>query len=100
LRRFAKAEKCPRGRKLGKTPDKPSNTLGDRPQRHAGAEHEPRSEPIDQRAARQLAGGIGPQKRRQQQPHVRNREAEILPNQWVGDRQRRTVDVVEGATQQ
>jgi hypothetical protein len=56
-----------------------------------------RPDAVNQCAARQLREGIGPQEGRQQKPHIGNRQPKLLPDQRVGDRKRRTVEVVQRA---
>ena len=55
------------------------------------------TDPVHQRAAGQLGEGVGPEKSREQQAHVGDGQAEFLADQRVGDRERRAVQVVQGA---
>src|ERR1700758_1825311 len=55
----------------------------------------PRPNAVGQCSARKLAESISPEECGKQKPHVRDRQAEFLTDQRIGDRERSTVDIVE-----
>ena len=94
-RRLAQAEEHARDGELPEAGHEARDRLRDRPQGKPRAEQPMRPHPVDQRAARQLREGVGPQEGRQQQPHIRDGQAEFLADQRVGDGEGGAVEIVQ-----
>ena len=96
-RRLAQAQERSGEDELPEARDEARRRLRHGPDHEAGAQHAARPQPVEQRPARQLGEGVGPQEGGEQQAHVGDRQAELLADQRVGDRERGTVDVVQRA---
>jgi hypothetical protein len=98
--RFAEAQRDARRDELPEIADQAAEQLRDRPEHQPQAQRQARLQPVDDPARGKLRERVGPQKRRQQQPHIGDRQPHLLPDQRVRDRQRRSVHVGDGAAEQ
>ena len=99
MRRLADAQQDPGAEELAEPLHKSAEKLGERPESKAAGEQQAGPELVDHRACRQLRERIGPEKGGKQVAHVRDRQAEILADEQIGDRERGAVDVVDHAGQ-
>jgi hypothetical protein len=95
MRRLADAEHDARAYELPERGDHPAEHLAERPAAQPEGQRQARAQAVGQGAGRQLREGIGPQERRQQQSHIRDGQAQILPDQRIGHRQGGAIDVVD-----
>ena len=85
---------CP---KLGCIAGEAAEALREGPYREAASEQQARSKPIDDQAQWELRQRVGQRKSREQKAHFRNGETHIVPDRWIGDRERDPIHVVDDA---
>ena len=82
---------------VGESAGKAAEQLRHGPDDLRRAEQQTRADAIDEKADRQLAEGVSPEKGGKQQPHLRDGNAEIVTDQRIGDGEGRAVDHVDHA---